>query len=105
MILSRQQYWRYMMHRAFKSSLGCFALFFGCILFSLAPSAMAQADISGYWNLRVPNANGEGTLRNTYYGIQQTRETLAGSMLVRRPNVIPITGTFKDGAVHFVTVP
>lgn len=93
------------MHRAFKASSGCLALFLGCMLFCLAPSVMAQTDLNGYWDVSTPNANGDGTSRHTFFEIQQSGETISGSMLVRRPNGIPITGTFKDGAIHFVTVP
>jgi|SRR6185437_794191 len=70
-----------------------------------AAQAQAQpADLTGYWDLRTPNANNDGTFRDTYFEIQQTGEAISGS-LIRRPNGIPITGTFKDGAIHFTTVP
>ncbi len=35
---------------------------------------------------------------------QQTGETISG-MLIRRPNGIPIAGTFQGSTVHFTTVP
>jgi alpha-galactosidase len=69
----------------------------------LSPVAHAQ-DLNGYWDVRTPNANGDGTLRETFFHIEQNGETISGE-LIRYPNGIPITGTFKDGALHFVTVP
>ena len=91
------------MHRLFRTAIGLFGT---SLLFSSAlilPCA-AQADLSGYWDVRTPNPGGDGTHRDTYFQIQQTGETLSGT-LIRRPNGIPITGTFKDGAIHFETVP
>jgi len=68
------------------------------------PAVAAPADLSGYWDVRTPNPSGDGTYRDTYFEIQQTGETLGGS-LIRRPRGIPITGTFKGGAIHVETVP
>ncbi len=61
-------------------------------------------DLSGYWDVRTPNADGDGTFRQTFFHIEQNGVTISGE-LIRRPNGIPISGTFKDGALHFVTVP
>ena len=65
-------------------------------------AAYAQADLSGYWLLKV--SNGDGTYRETYFELKQKGETLTGSLLGRGPNGIPLTGSFKDGQVHFATV-
>ena len=63
----------------------------------LGSSAHAQ-DLNGYWDVRTPNANGDGTFRDTFFHIEQNGEAISGE-LIRRPNGIPITGTFKDGAI------
>ena len=73
-------------------------------LLCLARPARAQTDLSGYWDARLPNPNGDGTFRDVYFHIEQQGETISGE-LIRRPNGIPITGTFKDNVIHFVTVP
>ncbi len=92
------------MHRAVKALCWSFALFLGYALcFHLSPM-LAQTDLNGYWRLRTPNANGDGTFRETFFEIQQSGETISGS-LIRGKNGIPINGTFKDGAIHFATVP
>ncbi len=72
-------------------------------LFACRPAA-AQTDLNGYWDLRIPNANGDGTFRDTYFLFELQGETLTGN-IVRRPAGLPITGTFSKGALHFVTVP
>ncbi len=92
------------MRLLFRASTGFFILLSCCLSSSMAQPTAAQADLSGYWDVRTPNPSGDGTWRDTYFEIQQTGETLAGS-LIRRPNGIPIAGTFKDGAIHFATVP
>src|ERR1700727_131936 len=93
----------FLMHRLFRASTVFFALLF-CFLFGMIRPCAAQPDLSGYWEMRTPNAGGDGTFRETYFEIQQNGETLSG-MLIRRPNGIPITGTFKGGAIHFATEP
>lgn len=65
-------------------------------------AAYAQTDLSGYWLLKV--SNGDGTYRETYFELKQKGETLTGGLLGRGPNGIPLTGSFKDGQVHFATV-
>ena len=72
-------------------------------LLSAGSAAMAQTNLSGYWDVKTPNPSNDGTFRDTYFEIQQTGETIGGT-LIRRPNGIPIQGTFKDNAIHFVTV-
>lgn len=91
------------MRHFFRASTGTLALLLGYFLAGTQPS-FAQTNLSGYWDARTPNPGNDGTFRDTYFEIQQSGETLSGT-LIRRPNGIPITGTFKDGAIHFVTVP
>jgi alpha-galactosidase len=74
-----------------------------CLLLQRAQPIFAQADLTGYWVLRVPN--GDGTSRETYLQIAQAGETISGTMSGRGPNGTPISGTFKDGQLHFATVP
>ena len=91
------------MHRLVRIAIGFLAFsFFGS--FGAVQPCLAQADLSGYWDVRTPNPSGDGTSRDTYFEFQQSGETLSGT-LIRRPNGIPIAGTFKDGAIHFETVP
>ncbi len=79
---------------------------FAALIFALCGwnSSIHAQELSGYWDVRTPNANGDGTFRQTFFHIEQNGETISGEF-IRRPNGIPITGTFKDGALHFVTVP
>ena len=74
------------------------------LLFCGLGSALHAQNLSGYWDVHTPNPNGDGTFRQTFFHIEQNGETISGE-LIRRPNGIPINGTFKDGALHFVTVP
>ena len=92
------------MRRLFRVSTGYFTLLFCSLFFGVVRPSVAQTDLTGYWNMRTPNPGGDGTFRDTYFEIQQSGEVISG-MLIRRPNGIPITGTFKDNAIHFVTVP
>ena len=92
------------MHRLFRASRGLLAVMFCLVFPGMVRPSVAQTDLSGYWDVRTPNASGDGTFRDTYFEIQQAGETISGT-LIRRPNGIPITGSFKDGAIHFVTVP
>ena len=71
---------------------------------AIGASGSVAQNLTGYWNLKSPNPNGDGTFRETYFHIEQSGETLSGE-LIRKPMGLLITGTFKDGAVHFVTVP
>jgi alpha-galactosidase len=81
----------------------CLAALLAVASLSATTYAAAQ-DLTGYWDLRTPQANGDGTFRETFFRITQSGETVAGE-LIRRPTGIPITGTYKSGALSFVTVP
>ncbi len=75
----------------------------GALLLGAAPHAVAQQNLSGYWDFRVPN--GDGTFRETFFELQQTGDALSGRVLGRGPNGIPLQGTVKQGKVHLATVP
>jgi alpha-galactosidase len=83
-----------------KKSLSAFLL---VASLSTAASAAAQ-DLTGYWDLRSPQPNGDGTFRETFFHLTQSGEAISGE-LVRRPAGIPIMGTYKNGVLSFVTVP
>jgi alpha-galactosidase len=87
----------------FRSSC-CSSLFVFAALLSVGSVGIAAQDLNGYWDVRTPQPNGDGTFRETYFHLQQSGETISGE-LIRRPTGIPITGTFQVGAIHFVTVP
>jgi alpha-galactosidase len=91
------------MHRPSRVSIGFLTVIFCSISFVVVRPANAQTDLTGYWDLRTPNPT-DGTFRDTYIQIQQTGDAISG-MLLRRPNGIPISGSFKEAAVHFATVP
>lgn len=73
------------------------------VCFSFAASG-AQTSLSGYWDARTPSPSGDGTFRDVYFQIEQQGEAISGE-LIRHPKGIPITGTFKDNAIRFTTVP
>jgi alpha-galactosidase len=76
-----------------------------CCLLAFLLSAIAlyaQTDLSGYWLLRI--SNGDGTYREIFFDLKQQGEALTGNLLGRGPNGTPLTGSFKDGQVHFATV-
>jgi len=93
------------MYRWFRASTALFAFLFACCFFlaSTRP-CVGQTDLSGYWDMRTPNPSGDGTFRDMYFEIHQTGETIDGR-LIRGTGGIPITGTFKDGAIHLVATP
>lgn len=91
------------MRKTLRSVLGLFALF-ACLFTGLIHVAHAQTDLSGFWKASTPNPGGDGTFRETFFEIKQDGESLSG-FLIRHPNGLPISGTFKEGVVHFVTVP
>jgi alpha-galactosidase len=73
------------------------------LLIQSAPQAAAQTSLAGYWVLHVDN--GDGTVRDTFFELNQDGESITGTLLGRGPNGTPITGTFKDGELKFKTVP
>lgn len=79
--------------------------FLAVIIFALCGlgSAIHAQDLTGYWDVRTPNGT-DGTFRHTYFHIEQNGDAITGE-LIRRPKGISISGTFKDNALHFVTVP
>ncbi len=78
------------------------------LLLAVCPAAMlAQAqpssDLSGYWDLQIPNS--DGSMRETYFQIQQSGDTLTGHLFGRVPGGQPLEGTVHSGTVHLATVP
>ena len=62
---------------------------------------IAQADLSGYWVVRVPT--GDGNFRETFFELKQAGESVTGRVLFGNRE-IPITaGSYKDGKLHFET--
>jgi alpha-galactosidase len=80
------------MPRISRIYMGPFALLLCCSVFGVARASSAQADLNGYWDLRMPNPNGDGTFRDTYLEIEQNGESIRG-MLIRQPPGIPIPGS------------
>lgn len=39
--------------------------------------AIAQSDVTGYWDVRSPNPSGDGIFRDTYIHIEQNGEALS----------------------------
>ena len=72
-------------------------------LLFFAVAAHAQGDLSGYWDLRVPN--GDGTFRETFFQLTQAGNALTGKWFGRDSNGIPMEGTVENGKVHLATVP
>jgi alpha-galactosidase len=89
------------MQRLTRIFIGPCALLLCCSVFGFVRPAVAQADLNGYWDMRAPNPNGDGSFRDTYLQIQQSGESISGT-LIPGPHGLPVTGTFKDRAVHFV---
>ena len=81
----------------------CGLLLCALMLLQFAPSALAQQDLTGYWNFRVPN--GDGTFRETYIELHQNGETVTGTLLGRGPSGMPLEGTLKSGTLHLAMVP
>jgi alpha-galactosidase len=74
------------------------------VLCSLCRFAEAQSDLSGYWDLRVPNPSGDGTFLDTYFHLQTDGSAIHGK-LIRWHDELPIAGTLDHGAIHFATQP
>lgn len=76
---------------------------FVCLMLcSFHPSALAQSDLNGYWDLRIPNSNGDGTHWDMYFQLRQNGEMISGR-LIRWHHETPIAGSFHHAALHFVT--
>ncbi len=60
----------------------------------------AQAELTGFWVLRVPT--GDGNYRETFFDLKQSSETVTGKVL-QGARELPISeGTFKGGRLHLV---
>jgi alpha-galactosidase len=64
-----------------------------------------QTDITGYWVLRVPRANGDGTFQETSFELKQAGEEITGRQIVGQRELPISDGMFKDGTLHFVLAP
>jgi alpha-galactosidase len=89
---------------AFSSRRGAAALRRIPLVFALLPLRpllfSAQADLTGFWVFRVPT--GDGNLRESFFDLKQTGETVTGKYL-RRARASPISqGTFAGGKLHLV---
>jgi alpha-galactosidase len=93
-----------MMQRLSRISIGSCALLFCCSVVGFVRPSLAQTDLNGYWDMRTPNSNGDGTFRDTFLQIRQSGESISGE-LIRQPHGVPISGSFKDGAIQFQTRP
>src|SRR5258708_5340133 len=76
-------YGRSNMHRLFLASTKFFVALSCCMFFGMVRPSVAQTDLSGYWDVRTPNPSGDGTFRDTYFEIQQTGETIGGTLIRR----------------------
>jgi alpha-galactosidase len=87
-------------------SASCFIYLFFCslVLCSLCPIAAAQSSLNGYWDLRIPSPDGDGTFSDTYFHLQQDGTAIHGQ-LIRGRHGLPIAGTIEHGSIHFVTQP
>jgi alpha-galactosidase len=70
-----------------------------CVFMLLPQSAWAQADLTGYWVLHVPN--GDGTSRTTYFELHQNGDAITGTLFGRGPNGLELAGRFHDDKLHF----
>jgi alpha-galactosidase len=81
-------------------------VFNGAMVFALCAFTLvgcSKSGLTGYWDLKVPNE--DGTVRNTYFQLEQNGENLTGKLFGRSVDGTPLKGTVKDGAVHLETVP
>ena len=98
------------MYRLVRTATGFVALSLFCLFGAVQPCP-AQSDLSGYWDVHAPNPSGDGTWRDIYFEIQQSGETLSGT-LIRRPKRNPhyrdLQGwrsPFRDGAAGAASSP
>lgn len=87
----------------FKSMSTVIAFLSCCLLLAAVPSAFAQSDLGGYWDLRTPNS--DGSFRDMYFELHQSGEALTGKIYGRNLGGLPIEGTVKGNVVHFTTIP
>ena len=93
------------MKRILSNASGFLSLFFCAILLcSFCPIAAAQTSLNGYWDLRIPRADGDGTFSDIYFHLQQEGTAIHGQ-LIRGRRELPIAGTFEHGSIHFATQP
>jgi alpha-galactosidase len=84
---------------------GFLYLFFcAIVLCGFCPIAAAQSSLNGYWDLRIPSPDGDGTFSDTYFHLQQEGTAIHGQ-LIRGHHELPIAGTFEHGSIHFATLP
>ena len=70
-------------------------------LLLLFPSfAAAQADMTGFWVLRVPT--GDGNYRESFFDLKQTGDAVAGKVLFGSRELPISDGSFKDGHLHLL---
>jgi alpha-galactosidase len=67
----------------------------------MAMATAAPTDLTGYWVLHVPNA--DGTARDTFFQLTLSGTSITGQLLGR--GTAPIAGDYKDESLHFATVP
>ncbi len=76
---------------------------FAASLLFCALAAHAQTNLSGYWELRVPN--GDGTFRETFFQLTQDGSNLTGKWYGRDAAGIPMEGKVEGGKIHLTTLP
>jgi alpha-galactosidase len=74
------------------------------LLLIAAPLVRAQQqDLTGYWDLQVPRT--DGSVRETYFQLQQNGATLTGTLFGRANGGAPLTGTLTGDQVHLAIAP
>jgi alpha-galactosidase len=77
-------------------------LFPAALLAGVALLSYAQTNLTGYWMFRVPQANNDGTFRDSYFELKQDGAAITGRA-IQGARETPISeGTFQGGALHFV---
>jgi len=71
-------------------------------LFVAIPS-LAQADVTGFWVLRIPN--GDGTYRETFLDLKQTGEKVTGKILPGFRDLPISEGSLRNGVLRLVVAP
>src|SRR5579864_1773704 len=74
------------------------------VLCGFCPIAAAQSNLNGYWDLRIPSPDRDGTFSHTYFHLQQDGTAISGQ-LIRGHHELPIAGTFEHESIHFATKP